>query len=161
MMNASAPSDEVSLPPRLRPPFVAFGLVLVAWIVDAVWEPVRVVPWPWAWLGALGIAAGLGLANWALRLFSRIGTTHDPRQSPTNLVLTGPYRFTRNPMYLGITLILLGIGLLAGTWPFLALPPLGFVLAMTLFFIPREERILERAFGEGYQAFRRRVRRWL
>jgi protein-S-isoprenylcysteine O-methyltransferase Ste14 len=64
-------------------------------------------------------------------------------------------------MYLGITLILLGIGLLAGTWPFLALPPLGFVLAMTLFFIPREERILERAFGEGYQAFRRRVRRWL
>jgi protein-S-isoprenylcysteine O-methyltransferase Ste14 len=161
MTNASTPGDEVSLPPRFRPPYIALGLVLVAWIVDAVWEPARVVPWPWAWLGALGIAAGLGLANWAIRLFLGIGTTHDVREEPTRLVLVGPYRFTRNPMYLGITLILLGIGVLVGTWPFLALPPLGFVLAMTLFFIPREERILERAFGEEYRAFRRRVRRWL
>jgi protein-S-isoprenylcysteine O-methyltransferase Ste14 len=161
MTNASASPDEIALPPRFRPPFIALGLVLAAWIVDAVGEPARIVPWPWAWLGVLGIAAGMGLANSAIRLFRRIGTTHDVREAPTRLVLTGPYRFTRNPMYLGITLILLGIGVLVGTWPFLVLPPLGFVLAMTLFFIPREERILERAFGEEYQAFRRRVRRWL
>ena len=121
----------------------------------------RVVPWPWAWLGALAIAAGAALIAWAIGLFRRIGTTHDVREPPTRLVTTGPYRFTRNPMYVGLTTILLGIGALVGSWPFLILPPVGFVLIVSAFFIRREERILERAFGDEYEAFRRRVRRWL
>ncbi len=153
--------DELALPPRFRPPFLALALLVAAWIVNAVWKPERLVPWPWAWLGVLIMAAGLGLIVWAIRLFRRIGTTHDVREAPSHLVLVGPYRFTRNPMYLGITLILLAIGVLVGTWSFLVLPPLGFVATVSFFYIRREERILEQAFGDEYRAFRRRVRRWL
>jgi protein-S-isoprenylcysteine O-methyltransferase Ste14 len=158
---ASTPAGEPRQPPRFRPPFIGLALVLFAWIVDVLVAPPRAILWPWAWLGVSGIALGLGLIAWAIALFRRIGTTHDVRERPTRLVLIGPYRYTRNPMYLGITLILLGIGFMVGTWPFLVLPPIGFILAMTLFVIPREERILERAFGEEYETFRRRVRRWL
>jgi len=149
------------LPPRFRPPFVALALVLLAWALDWRLDPPRLVPWPWAWLGVLLILAGISLANWAIRIFVRHDTTHDVRERPSRLVLEGPYRFTRNPMYVGITAILLGIGLLTGTWPLLALPPAGFLLLVTVFFIRREERIMERAFGAEYDEFRRRVRRWL
>jgi protein-S-isoprenylcysteine O-methyltransferase Ste14 len=158
---AAGPREPAALPPRFRPPFVALALVLLAWALDWRLDPPRVVAWPWAWLGAAAIAVGIALANWAIRIFRRAGTTHDVREAPTQLVREGPYRFTRNPMYVGITTILLGIGLLAGTWPFLAIPPPGFVLLVTAFFIRREERIMERAFGAEYDAFRRRVRRWL
>ena len=154
-------TEPTKLPPGFRPPFVAIALVLLAWAVDWLITPPRLVPWPWAWLGALAIAAAVALIAWAIGLFRRIGTTHDVRESPTRLVTTGPYRFTRNPMYVGLTTILLGIGLLVGTWPFLVLPPALFVLVVSAFFIRREERILERAFGDEYDAFRRRVRRWL
>jgi protein-S-isoprenylcysteine O-methyltransferase Ste14 len=148
-------------PPRFRPPFVALALVLAAWAVDWAWDAPRIVPWPWAWLGAVLIAAGVGLAAWALRLFVRMGTTHDPRERPTRLVTSGPYRVTRNPMYVAVTTVLAGIGLLTGSWPFLVFPPIGFVLLVSLFFIRREERILGAAFGAEYAEFRRRVRRWL
>ena len=153
-------TEPMNLPPRVRPPFVALALVLLAWALYWLTGSPRVVPWPWAWLGALAIAAGAALIAWAIGLFRRIGTTHDVREPPTRLVTTGPYRFTRNPMYVGLTTILLGIGLLVGTWPFL-IPPVVFPLVVSAFFIRREERILERAFGDEYEAFRRRVRRWL
>lgn len=145
---------------RIRPPFIALGLVLLAWLVAWLTGASRVVPWPWAWLGVLGIVAGVALANLGLRLFHRIGTTHDPLEQPTVLVTSGPYRFTRNPMYVGVTMILLGIGVLAGSWPFLA-APLGFLLLMNAFRIPHEERALAATFGEDFEAYRRRVRRWL
>ena len=157
----TAARESLPRPPRFRPPFLALALVLAAWALDWRLDPPRVVAWPWAWLGAAAIVAGISLANWAIRIFSRAGTTHDVREAPTQLVREGPYRFTRNPMYVGITTILLGIGLLAGTWPFLAVPPIGFVTLVTAFFIRREERIMERAFGAEYDDFRRRVRRWL
>ncbi len=160
-MSGGAPTSPVRLPPRFRPPFVALSLVLLAWAVDWATGAPRIVPWPWAWLGVLLIAAGIALANWAIKIFVRLGTTHDVREAPTRLVLEGPYRFTRNPMYTGITVILLGIGLLAGSWPFLLLPAIGFPAVVTLFFIRREERIMEQAFGPEYDDFRRRVRRWL
>jgi protein-S-isoprenylcysteine O-methyltransferase Ste14 len=154
-------TEPTKLPPRFRPPFVAIALVLLAWLVDWLIAPPRVVAWPWAWLGAVAIAAGIALIAWAIGLFRRIGTTHDVREPPTRLVTTGPYRFTRNPMYVGLTTILLGMGLLVGTWPFLVFPPVAFVLVVSAFFIRREEQILVRAFGEEYEVFRRRVRRWL
>ncbi len=79
---------------------------------------------------------------------------------PTALVTTGPFRFSRSPMYLGVTCLLLGIALLVGTLP-LFLAPVAFALTMNASYIPREERNLERQFGQEYMDYKNRVRRWL
>lgn len=157
----TAPQRSRALPPRFRPPFLALALVLVAWLLDWRLDPPRIVSWPWAWLGAALIALALALITWALRLFHGRDTTHDPRGRPSRMVTEGPYRFTRNPMYVGLTAILAGIGLLVGTWPFVAVPPIAFVVLVSSFYIRREERIMESVFGAEYVEFRRRVRRWL
>ena len=121
--------------------------------------PVLVVE-PWSRLGLLPALAGVGLAVWAARLFLRAGTPLEPWQTPTALVAAGPYRFTRNPMYLGLTLCLAGFALWLGT----ATPPLllpAFVALITLGFVLPEERRLEQRFGAPYRAYKARVRRWI
>lgn len=160
MVNAAEAVDQSQRPPRIRPPFVAGIYLLAAWGMDAVLTETRFLDGPIRWLGVAPIVAGVALIAWAFRLFIRKQTTHNPLEMPTALVATGPYRVTRNPMYWGLTLILLGIGLVVGTWPFL-LPPIAFLLTMNALYVPREERILERAIGGEYREYRKRVRRWL
>lgn len=107
----------------------------------------------------LTIAAG-AQAFWASRMMKRAGTNVKPSLPTTAIVATGPYRYTRNPMYLSLCLLHLGIGLLInGVLPVLFIVP----LALTLHFgvIKREERYLDAKFGETYLAYRRGVRRWL
>jgi len=96
----------------------------------------------------------------ALLSFRRAATRPEPWRPATALVTDGPYRFSRNPMYLGFTLLYLGIALLFGSlWPFLFLP---LVLSVMHFgVIVREEAYLERRFGDAYREYRRRVNRWL
>ena len=90
----------------------------------------------------------------------RAGTNIRPDLPTTALVTEGPFRFTRNPLYLGLTLMYAGIALLIpGTWPLLLLVPV--LLVMRWGVIAREERYLERKFGEPYRAYLGRVRRWL
>jgi protein-S-isoprenylcysteine O-methyltransferase Ste14 len=106
------------------------------------------------------VGAGLLLVGWALGLFRRRGTTFEPFGQPAALVTTGPYRISRNPMYLGMLLVMVGGALLAGSAPALV-APVGFVLTMNATQIPQEEAALEAAFGPAYRTYRRRVRRWL
>ena len=73
---------------------------------------------------------------------------------------TGPYRRSRNPMYVGLLTFLLGVGILRGTWPFLAVAPALFVALWTAF-VPYEEARMERLFGADYLAWKARTRRWL
>lgn len=96
----------------------------------------------------------------ALLAFRRAATRPEPWRPATALVTEGPYRFSRNPMYLGFTLLYLGIALLFGSlWPLLFLP---LVLSVMHFgVIVREEAYLERRFGDAYREYRRRVNRWL
>src|SRR5688572_27739316 len=94
---------------RLRPPVVALLLLATAFAVDRFapsvpWTPERLRP-----LGLVPIGAGLALGIWALATFHRRRTTHEPFGVPKALVVTGPYRFTRNPMYLAVTTLLVGI----------------------------------------------------
>jgi protein-S-isoprenylcysteine O-methyltransferase Ste14 len=96
----------------------------------------------------------------ALLAFRRARTSPKPWKPTTALVTTGPYRFTRNPMYLGFTLLYLSTTVWVNTmWPVLFLPLV--LLLMHYGVIIREEAYLERVFGEAYQTYRRRVRRWL
>ena len=111
-------------------------------------------------MGGAVIVAGLLLASVGIRHFRRQHTTVEPFGTPTALVSTGPYRFTRNPMYLGIVVTLAGIALLVATIPFL-IPPVAFFVIINATQIPREEAKLTALFGDQYTHYRQRVRRWL
>ena len=96
----------------------------------------------------------------AFRLMRKAGTNVDPTQPTTALVVKGPFQLTRNPLYLSLTLIYSGIAMLMNAlWAMLILPFV--LLVMRLGVIDREERYLERKFGEEYRQYKARVRRWL
>ena len=98
---------------------------------------------------------------WAFALFRREGTEIDPT-SPTNrkLVTSGPYQFTRNPMYLGLVILTLGVALWVGAWPMFIAPVAIFATANWVH-IPFEEAKMRRQFGATYEDYVERVRRWV
>jgi len=158
-VTAPPPPDRTPLL-GLRPPFAALLLLGLAALVDWATGSPPVVPWPWRWAGLLPLAAGAVVAVAALLHFHAHRTTHNPFGLPTALVTTGPYRFSRNPMYVGLVACLLGVGVLRGTWPFLAVAPVLFVVLRAAF-VPYEEARMERLFGAEYVAWKARTRRWL
>ncbi len=107
-------------------------------------------------------AAGVVFAAAGLRTFRRLGPTVNPHRPnrASALATGGVYRVTRNPMYLGLALVLAALGAWLWWWPALA-GPLAFAAYITRFQIRAEERALEHAFGDDYRAYCRRVRRWL
>ena len=114
----------------------------------------------WRLLGVLPIFAGGALAIGGSRLFERVGTTIKPFEESSVLVIEGPFRYSRNPMYLGLLLILGGVALLLGTVTPLVVIPVFAVLIQRRF-IRAEEAALEHKFGREYTRYRVRVRRWL
>ncbi len=106
----------------------------------------------------LTVAAALGL--WGQSAMRGAGTNIDPSKPATTIVTSGPFRFTRNPLYLFLLGLYLGITVAAATfWPLLFLVPMFLVLHFGV--VRREERYLEAEFGEPYRAYTARVRRWL
>jgi len=112
------------------------------------------------WLGVGLILAGGGLAVWGARTFAVVGTTIKPFERSRVVVTEGPYRFTRNPMYLGMVAMLVGIALVLGT-PAPWLAAVALAVTLQLRFIRHEERALAASLGEPYERYRSRVRRWI
>jgi protein-S-isoprenylcysteine O-methyltransferase Ste14 len=113
----------------------------------------RVVGWPL-------VTTSFLLGGSALRTMLRANTNVDPRHPATTIVVAGPFRYTRNPIYLSFTMLYLGIASLRRSlWPLLLLP--GVLLLIRRGVIDREERYLERKFGEQYRQYKAQVRRWL
>jgi protein-S-isoprenylcysteine O-methyltransferase Ste14 len=112
---------------------------------------------------AVGIAVvALGFAEiaWAFVVMRRTGQDPDPRKPSPELIPQGPYRYSRNPMYGGMTLIQTGVGVALGNlWVLLLLVPTLMILRRTV--IEKEEAYLERRFGDAYRDYKSRVRRWL
>jgi protein-S-isoprenylcysteine O-methyltransferase Ste14 len=120
-------------------------------------------PEPTALESVLGwglLVAGVLLAVSAAYLFRRAGTTPNPTKPTSALVIWGPYRLTRNPMYVGMAVLYFGGTLLLNDpWPLAFLP---FVMALVQRrVIAREEAYLERTFGDEYRSYKARVRRWI
>jgi protein-S-isoprenylcysteine O-methyltransferase Ste14 len=113
-----------------------------------------------AWVGYPVVLIGLVLAFSAMRQFDKAGTTVDPHGSVSALVTDGSYRFSRNPIYIGLVAIMIGIPLIFGSLWGLILTPL-FILLLNHFVIQHEEAYLERKFGDNYISFKSRVKRWL
>ena len=147
-------------PRKIVPPFWMLACMALAWLLNRY---VPLAPLPFAFVPLLGrslAALGLLCALWPLLQFFAARTGIVPFSEARTLVTGGLYRVTRNPMYLGLTLMLAGYGLMLGS--------VGALLPVPLFpwiiqkrFIEGEERFLEAAFGEEYRDYRRRVRRWL
>ena len=146
---------------RLLPPMLVL-ILLIAMAGVRVFAPGAelLIPWPhhlWgAALALLGAAITLGAAGYFRRVETNIKTFDDP----TKFVTKGLFRLTRNPMYLGFAFLLFGAAVALGGGHALLLP-FVFVAAAQFWYIPFEERAMSRQFGEGYEAYRRRVPRWL
>ncbi len=144
---------------RIPPPLWMFLFLAVAGIASYVLPPsvnLRVMP-----LGIALVVAGFATAFVAQRIFRREGTELNPvSESNKLLIVHGPYRFTRNPMYLSLIVLTTGIAFMVGSWPMFVVPVLIFVLVRTLH-IPMEEAKMRRQFGASYDAYTRDVRRWI
>ena len=144
----------------LAPPPLIFAVPLTVGLLLQWWQPVHLIPQRLAApLGLTALALGL-MAIPAILAFRRAKTSPVPYKPTTALVITGPYRVTRNPMYLGFALLYLGTTLWVNTvWPALLLPLV--IIVMHYGVITREEAYLTRLFGDEYRAYLRRVRRWI
>jgi len=143
------------------PPLIYAATLLLAFGLQWI-HPLRFLPGRLGlWVGLPFVAAGVWLAIGARRTFDRAGTTVHPYEAATALVTTGPFRFSRNPMYLAMVVAYLGAGVLMmnSLWALFLLAPLVAVIQLGV--IAGEERFLEAAFGDAYRDYRARVRRWL
>lgn len=112
------------------------------------------------WAGLALVSIGVVLALWCLSIFRRRHTTTVPFGQSSELVTWGPYRLSRNPMYVSLTLIYVGeTGILAQMWPLVTLIPV--ILYVNGVVIPYEESRLRETFGAAYDEYRGRVRRWI
>ncbi|MDQ7829777.1 MAG: methyltransferase [Armatimonadota bacterium] len=142
------------------PPLLFAGAFLLGLVVERV-RPTPLGPLPLRLLlGALLVAASAALAGAALREFRRAGTPVEVWRPATTLVTTGPYRRSRNPLYLALTLLYLGLGIAVGSlWVLLLLLPVLVILTEGV--VKREEAYLERTFGEAYRRYRAATPRWI
>lgn len=160
-MARASPGDSSGV--RVLPPLFYITGLAAGFLVQRIW-PVPIVPeaavLPVLVAGQILVTVCSALSLWALFTFWRSGTTPNPMRPTTALALGGPYRFTRNPMYVSLAAIQASMALISNAmWPLLALLPV--LVAVQRLVIDREERYLEWKFGEDYLAYKRRVRRWL
>ena len=156
-MNASegdAPKV-ITFPPLVYVPFLAMGIVL-----DFLF-PLPLLPNRVQYLVGFAVMAVSGLIiPFVLLEFRKARTDFNPRKPTTAIITTGPFRFSRNPSYVGLTLLCVGIGIAADSiWILGLLIPA--IVVMHYGVIAREERYLENKFGEEYLRYKRSVRRWL
>jgi protein-S-isoprenylcysteine O-methyltransferase Ste14 len=157
-MNPSSQPDHpgvIALPPLLFLGFLAGGVVLnlLRPLPIATSIATRIA-------GGVLVLIGLSLAIWGRKTMTRSGTNVNPRQPTTALVLTGPFRYIRNPLYVAMFLMYTGLALLINTAWMIVLIAILFPL-MHWGVVLREERYLERKFGEAYSRYCAVTRRWV
>ena len=148
---ATADSPGVHVPP----PFIYVAVFAVGWVLRGLLPRLQLLP--------LAVALALiavVLAGWAMGRFARVKTSIIPNQPATAFVTDGPYRWSRNPMYVALAIAYVSTSLWTASLTSLLLLPLALFLIDRLV-IAREERYLRARFGDDYQHYCARVRRWL
>jgi protein-S-isoprenylcysteine O-methyltransferase Ste14 len=135
-------------------------LLILSVLLNFIFPVLAFLSPPFTYFGFLIIGFGFVMAFWSRSLFLKNATTLQPSEEPTSLVTSGPFRISRNPIYLGMASILLGVAILSGTLVTLAFPVI-FVWLIGFFIIPGEERKMEKIFGESYREYKKSVRRWI
>ncbi len=142
-------------PPRLYQMFIVFMAAIFFLLPQT-----RVIPFQYNLIGIIVFVGGAYLAIYVKRIFKKTVTPISPSAKPVRLHTEGIYKYSRNPMYLGIGIGLLGIALFTGCIINLIFPLL-FLMIMNYKYVKIEERKLEIVFGETYDNYRRIVRRWI
>ena len=146
--------------PRIMPPVYLLAAVAAMVALHFFFPGKQILDAPWRWLGAVPIVAGLALVVWVAALFRRRKTTIKPGDVSSALVTDGPFRISRNPIYLGMTSILVGTAIALGSlMPWMVVPV--FVALVGYNVIPVEEAMLADVFGQSYADYRAKVRRWI
>lgn len=145
---------------RLIPP-VLFLILILALIPLRLYHPETLMmrtdaAMPWD----VPLALGFATLVWAFSHFKRKGAEIHTFRQPRGLVTDGPFRYTRNPMYLGFFLLLLGAAFYVNTWCAL-LAPLAFLLTAMFWYVPHEERRMRATFGAAYDDYAWMTRRWI
>ena len=154
----NTPKDHADV--KIHPPVLVSMHVLAAFFLNKLFPLPSAFPQALVWLGYALVLIGLGLTISAARGFMRARTPLDPHGSVSNVVTSGPYRFSRNPIYLGFVCLLIGFPFIFRMYWGLILSPLLIVL-MNMLVIQHEETYLAKKFGEAYTGYKSRVRRWL
>lgn len=155
------PDDRKNTPGiRVIPPLIYLAALAIAFVADWFW-PVSVLPPAVRYaLGPILILFGVAFALWAMGLFRRAGTPFDVRRAASALVTDGPYRYSRNPGYVGLIAFSLGIAVLAdNVWSLATIAVATAILDRCV--VVLEERHLEETFKGTYRTYRMQVRRWL
>jgi len=151
-----------SLELKIPPPVYALGIGLLMWLLNEHFPLFHFISSPWNKIGIGIILIAGSLDLWSLVLFFKKHTTPNPMkpENTTGLVIKGLYKFTRNPMYVGLQIILIGYAIWLGSFtPFIILPIFYWII--TKMQIKPEEKILEEKFGDEYLNYKNSVRRWL
>ena len=145
----------------IAPAPVLYGVAFAVGLAAEQIAPTQLLPFPVsAWLGSAFIAIAIAIVVSAFKALSQAHTAFDARKSTTKIVTTGAFRISRNPTYLSLTLLLIGIAFaISSLWVLASVIPA--VAATHWGVILREERYLKAKFGEGYGSYASRVRRWL
>ena len=145
---------------KIIPPLVYLAGLVIGFLAN-IWMPIKVVPSLVAWTsGGILIFCGAVLAGSAVFKFKDVGTTVRPDRAASTLVIVGPYKITRNPMYLGLAFVYLGVAVAGqSVWALILLPVVLTIIQRRA--IEPEEAFLERRFGADYVGYKEKVRRWI
>jgi len=145
---------------QIKPPTYLLIAILLVIALNFLLPIMILIPSPWTLIGLLPLVAGLAIDLRADRAFHLVGTAVCPFEAASALVTDGPYRWTRNPMYLGFVLVLIGVSVLLGSLtPFVIVA--AFAVLLDLRFVRMEEQELAATFGIQWDLYKQRTRRWL
>jgi len=140
---------------------VEIAILLILPILFHYFFPIlTIIPKPYTYLGIVLMLLGFVVATWAAKTFRKAGTGYQLHGGSSALTTAGPFRISRNPMYLAMVIWTAGLAVLLGSLTAFTFPILLFAIANFLI-IPPEERNLEKLFGEQYVSYKQYVRRWL
>ncbi len=145
---------------KVMPPMIFYIFIMFSLILNFIFPIKRVIVYPYNFLGIIVILFGLVIDIWAWTLFRKRKTTLNPYKIPSKLEIGSIFKISRNPMYLGMDLVLWGVSIFLGsliTFIF----PIIFILIINKLFIVLEEKSLEKRFGKKYLDYKKKVRRWI
>ncbi|MFZ2455804.1 MAG: methyltransferase [Candidatus Altiarchaeia archaeon] len=145
---------------RITPDGYFITLLTLAILSHAIFPMARIIFFPFSLIGIILIIIGLFLTLWTNSLLLKNRTTLKPFGMPSFLITSGPFKFSRNPLYLGMAIALFGVNIFLGSFsPFIF--SIIFIILIDRLIIPVEEKNLEKTFGKNYVGYKREVRRWI
>jgi len=146
--------------PKIPPPIFFLAALFVMILLNSFVPIGHWLNYPWRYLGVIIIVIGFSLSLGSGIYFRKLGTNPRPGTQANVLVTKGPFRFTRNPMYVGLVTMLIGVSILLGSYSPLFIIPVIFVILHRQFVL-REEKWMEGWFGERYIEYKSKTPRWL